>query len=315
MPHLIITYGSAGSGKGYIYPKYTSLLNSCYSKMDPITEANTFVAEIDPYVESDIGYKDTVFQIICDFFQACQVQMETKTGLGMHLKTLLSNVVSTDRCSASALSASLTAAYQFTRRKYNAKLNADIAQAVKDNRNIIFETTGQHHDPLNWLWQCGSGPFCQADAYVKTIVYPYVNSKDILKRTHERFAIRVLEWYDCLKACKKELRKNKFGDFSVCLAKLPTQDVPRLPDIHELRTLIPAAQRHIIPYIDNNQVENIIIYDNAKNDTDPLWFNLKSTSRHGKTPEEKARELGFLMDTKNDMAPELRSKLAQAGKS
>ena len=188
MPHLIITYGPAGSGKGHLYPNYTRLLSTCYSSMKPITQDNTFVAEIDQYVENDPDYKNEVFRIICDFFKTCKTQLKSaEVSLGAYIRQVVSDFENTDQCSAFELSKNLTDAYRYTRRKYDNMLTAKIAQAVKDNQNIIFETTGQHAEPLNWLWHCGrdsenwSGPFCVAPNYVKTIIYPYVDPERLLQ--------------------------------------------------------------------------------------------------------------------------------------
>jgi hypothetical protein len=317
MPHLIITYGPAGSGKGHLYPKYTQLLSKCYSSMDPITQDNTFVAEIDQYVESDPDYKDAVFRIICDFFENCQAQLETPESLGTYIKKVLSDFERMDECSATALSADLTRAYRYTRSKYDAKLNADIAQAVKENRNIIFETTGQNSDPLNWLWYCGSGndnwsgPFCAAPKYVKTVIYPYVDPDRILQQAQERFARRVVGWYMCLKSCRKRLGTGKFTEFSTCLVGATNAPVPRLPNLNELRTLIPVAQRNVIPYIDNEQIENIIIYNNLEGVHDPMVFNIKGPIGYCTSLAEESRKRRFLLENGNGLAPELRSRLMQ----
>ena len=319
MPHLIITYGPAGSGKGHLYPNYTRLLSTCYSSMKPITQDNTFVAEIDQYVENDPDYKNEVFRIICDFFKTCKTQLtssSSEVNLGAYIRQVVSDFENTDQCSASELSKNLTDAYRYTRRKYDNMLTAKIAQAVKDNQNIIFETTGQNAGPLNWLWHCGrdsenwSGPFCVAPNYVKTIIYPYVDPERILQQARDRFVRRVVGWYTCLKECRVHLKKGDFAEFPTCLAKGTDTPVPRLPNIKELRELIPVAQQNIIPYIDNKQIENIIIYNNLEGDTDPMRFNIQSSGFRTSTDEQN-RKLEFLMKNGDMLVPELRNRLMQ----
>ena len=51
MPHFIVTYGPAGSGKGHIRDKYLSYLRDIHDVS--FNETNTFEANIDSYVEKD----------------------------------------------------------------------------------------------------------------------------------------------------------------------------------------------------------------------------------------------------------------------
>ena len=54
MPHFIVTYGPAGSGKGHIRDEYRSYLHNIHDVI--FDENNTFEANIDSYVEKDEKY-------------------------------------------------------------------------------------------------------------------------------------------------------------------------------------------------------------------------------------------------------------------
>ena len=70
------------------------------------------------------------------------------------------------------------------------------------------------------------------------------------------------------------------------------------------------AQQNIIPYIDNKQIENIIIYNNLEGDTDPMRFNIQSSGFRTSTDEQN-RKLEFLMKNGDMLVPELRNRLMQ----
>jgi len=311
MPHLIITYGPAGSGKGFIRKKYTAVINSMYPQMDAIEYENTFVAEIDHHVENDGEYQNAVFVAICNFFDECNPGvMRTPVSFSKHLRELLSDFETNEPCSASRLSDRLTMIYQRFRTKYNSTLDCEIQDAVKKKQHIIFETTGQNRNPLDWLWQCPgntqdsewTGPFCNVVGYVKTVVYPYVEPEMILSQATLRFIERVVSWYACLKECKTHLSQKSFNGFQSCLRNQQTVGVPRLPDLKELAELIPLAQDNIVPYIENRFVDNIILFDNNRTESEPLYFNMKTKSQNTK------RIIKFLSKCKN-MSPLLKNTL------
>jgi hypothetical protein len=299
MPHLIITYGPAGSGKGFIRQHYIPLLQKMHPGMGEINSENTFVAEIDSFVEADPDYKKQVFALLCTFFDKCEkanTSLATEQSLGAYIDELLTDFKEGgDHCDAWHLSMGLTKIYKTTRVRYDGFLNNDIKTAIASQKNIIFETTGQNGNPLDWLWHCGerSGPFCEeAKGYLSTIVYPYVKPEIIIRRAKKRFCSRILGWYKCLKTCKAALSDKSFTSFNKCLTM--GKDVPRLPDLQELKTLIPNAQKHLIPYITNNRVTNIIVFDNDGATESPVCFNLK------KPTEKDKQRMGRVLYKHND---------------
>ena len=73
MPHFILTYCPAGSGKGFIRDKYLS-----YLQMNPnyrglyFNSDNTFEANIDSYVENDELYIRKSIEATEEFISACR---------------------------------------------------------------------------------------------------------------------------------------------------------------------------------------------------------------------------------------------------
>ena len=308
MPHLIITYGPAGSGKGFIKGKYIPLLQKMYPDLGKLTPDNTFVAEIDNYIESDSEYKQQVFAIMCAFFDTCQKGLGSTTQLSRYIDTLLKDFTKTGACSASQLSKDLTQVYKAFKGKYNRILDRDIATAVSHGQNIIFESTGQFDNPLDWLWHCPAmdtqhpwtGPFCTASTYVTTITYPHVAPDVILERTRKRFRVRVLGWYNCFRDCSKLLSEKSFTSFQTCLQMQSDVTAPRLPDLVELKEIIPRSQKNLVPYILNNRIDNIIVFDNAPTKNDPVCFNLKKLTLKNKDRIQKA-----MLDFGGNMEPDL----------
>lgn len=313
MPHLVITCGPAGSEKGFVKPKYIAMLQKKYPNMAPITPENTFIAEIENYVESDADYKKAVFHALCEFFDKCGAKdMSSKSELRVQLQKMFDGSTS-EECSASNLSQKLFQIYNTTRQKYSRVFDEGIANAVRQGQNVIFETTGQHKDPLCWLWHCPSsaqdwaGPFCSpGQSYVKTVVYPYVDPKEIITLARERFVICLMSWFECLQNCRLYLKAKSFANFSICLDRKMSDETPRLPNLEELQLLISKSQKNIIPYIDNNRVDNIIVFDNDKFKKDPVCFNLKNFNE-----DDKAKSRCILLKFNQRMAPELLQKLVK----
>ena len=280
MPHYIVTYGPAGSGKGYIKPHYLKHIEEEHKEQ--ILAANTFIAEIDNYVESDPEYKQKVFDILCNFFDKCAKNATLEgTSIGDYLNDLLKDFTTRADCTAWDLSDRLTKVYIDTRRKKNAQLDADIENAVKKGFHIIFETTGQNPNPISWLWHCSdkwNGPLCEKKDYTVSIVYPYVHSRTVLDRARKRFVSRVKGWYGCIKQCKQFLSNSdvSFMGFNKCIMEAKESGVPRLPNIAELESLIPKAQQNLVPYIAAGQVGNIYIYDNDASSKQVMGINIKN---------------------------------------
>ena len=72
MPHFIVTYGPAGSGKGHIRDKYLSYLRNIHIHDVSFNETNTFEANIDSYVEKDERYIQRSIEATQEFIKACQ---------------------------------------------------------------------------------------------------------------------------------------------------------------------------------------------------------------------------------------------------
>lgn len=265
MPHFIITYGPAGSGKGFIKENYIQWLNNKYPNMK-IDATNTVVAEIDNFVESDPVYKTKVFECVCTFIDECKINVSSTDSLRDHLVNVLNDWGdSTKRCSASRLSKELTAIYKTARIPKNSALDALIVAGVAANKNVIFESTGQYATPLDWLWRCGSdwnGPLCKNMAYTKTIVFPYVNEDTVLQRAKDRFSERVIKMYDNLKKCSKSFRHREIREAFECFEAAKAGTPPRLPDIPELQENIQKAQQHLVPYITNQEISHVLLIDN-----------------------------------------------------
>src|SRR5579872_6951329 len=188
MPHLIITYEPSGSGKGYALPKYTQALSELYPG-DPLVDP--FIAEIDTLVETDPRFQSLATQIICSFIEDNKVEVEDLALFRQHLTDIVE-----DADVIRPLSKRLTSAYMMVRRDHDVRLDVALLAAIRDNQNIIFESTGKQRNPLDWLL-----PLVPLDKYIVSIVFPVVKPLDIIRRAKERLVNRILAWHKCLQRC------------------------------------------------------------------------------------------------------------------
>lgn len=285
MPFFIITYGPAGSGKGYLKPTYLKLL-------DPESKINRndiFTAEIDNYVEQDDKYKDGVYRVVFDLINGCYKQNKIKNGDPTDtptntptdtkaLEDFLDDVmrkweVGGGMCSATKLSEDLTNLYTSVRRDHNNALDGALMTAITERKNIIFETTGKNPDPLGWLWGSDEkkGPLYGTD-YDVIIIFPYVHNKTILERAKNRFKNRVLSIEKCF---NNSPEPNNFVQCAREMNKRP----PRLPNIPALHASIADSQRNLLSYLNtsNDNIKKIIVVKNNAN-SGQEHINLKNSS-------------------------------------
>lgn len=282
MSHFIITYGPAGSGKGYVRQYFIEELNKLYP--DQIIQSdNIFEAEIDQYIEADDEYKKMVLKIMCDYFTTCA--NDYVKGQGTFTQHLRNKLQSPGECNVNILARQLQTAYMAIRAKYNYILDNDLKKAVEENKkDIVFETTGTYGtNPLDWLWHCPKetddkpwkGPLCKQKQNI-TIVFPFVKANLIIEQALSRFITAIMSWYKCLKNCQMDLHEKNFSGFLSCLSEQNQAVTPRVPDLEQLEKLIPNAQTNLIPYITNNMIDNIIIFNNDRSLQKPTVIALKS---------------------------------------
>ena len=278
MQHFIITYGPAGSGKGYIKKSYLQKLADKYPGSD-FSEDNTFIAEIDSMVEEDEEYIYGATQIMCKFFEDCAKTITSSESLGRFLDSVLLKW-NDEPCSGTTLSKSLTQLYFEIRRKYNSQNDKGITKAMKDGKNVIFETTGQNPNPLDWLWRCDwNAPLCKNTNYIVCIVFPIVDDEEILNRAKSRFKSRVMQAYKCFKGCSTSIGAREYEKAYSCMRQLEKFIPPRLPDLEELRRLIPNIQDNLVPYIKNAEIHNIVMVNNNENADKDVMINLRDPNQ------------------------------------
>ena len=163
-PHLIVTYGPAGSGKGFLRQNYQEWLEAIYG---PIL-GQIVQLEIDNYVEKDETYIEKATEITRAYIQLIRDNSDDR---GAILHEWMVN--------------DLAALYMGVRKFYNAQLDLDLEDAFENGDNVIFETTGANS--IKWLLDMAKE---SSYPYIITIVYPLVKRKTILERAEERFLKR-----------------------------------------------------------------------------------------------------------------------------
>ena len=235
MPHFIVTYGPAASGKGHIRDKYLSYLCNLYPHA-LFNETNTFEANIDSYVEKDERYIQRSIEATQEFITACQGTQA------------LGDCLQAREEARDALVTKLQENYFDVRRYYMYYMDQEIIKAMQQEKHIILETTGSFGPPT-WIFDFVERalhiPSLHECPYIFTVVFPVVLPKTIQERAVDRFlgrAHRVLE-----------------NDVEGMYMKEP----PRLPSIVELREKsIPQSHDNFVKILADDRFQHVLLYNN-----------------------------------------------------
>ena len=268
-PYIIITLGPPGSGKSTLINETISYLNfdSDYVKI-----------LVDDLVENNKLFKEKISSIISDILKKCK----KKRVHCLDEECKECNTSSYYEEHSDELLKKFSDAYLSVRKAPNcvddSNLNCDeyndekLTKAIKEKKNIIFETTGLNP---NWLL---SEPFINENSdYTVIFAYSLVNFDKLIERNKQR----------ALKSIK-EFQNNKI------------KPAPRLPyikpetfkiKVNEIRkTLLKLFNKCIITHIDkicgNKQIDNLLIFDNNETSM-KLVFDSQKTNEYNKS------ELGF----------------------
>lgn len=299
MPHLIITYGPTGSGKGYLYNKFVSRLSKQHPELGDITAENSFFAEVDSYIEGSVEYKMGVWDTLKDFYTKTGTNHEMVPFLRENLQLYAygkENVIGPD------ISNRMFAVYGSVKDTVKKKFLTDFKAAVAAQKHIIYELTGSSgSNPLEKFFGKDGLLGDQYENYTISIVFPFVRDDVIIDRATDRFIERVALAEPMVLGALKAFSPG--GDTMKALQYLADfQKIipPRLPDVQELRTKkIKVAQENLVQYIRDNVVENVIVYDNNFGSTID-GFNVK----HLKDQEKIHRQM-FADKYKEHIAPPL----------
>lgn len=269
--HFIVTYGPAGSGKGFIKNRYMEYLKTAHPGII-INDENTFYAEIDNFVEKNDEYKKAIIKNLDDFFKRSfggdieydkqtiqKVQsyiMAYSSGENITIDTAIED-------SINIMISDLNETYFLARKPFNEILDKELANAIEAQKNIIYETTGGTPDPIGWLWKFDGSPlYKKTDRYVFSIVYPFVQDTTIEKRNIGRFITRLTDYYVNIKKASVELSKLNVDKAKILLDKVSQSLPPRIVNPREVKENAQKAQKNIIEYTNNGVIDHVLLYDN-----------------------------------------------------
>lgn len=252
-PHLIVTYGPAGSGKGFLRQNYQEWLEEIYG---PILR-RIVQLEIDNYVEKDETYIEKATEITTGYIRAIrdnksddEVTIAQRAAIEASLHEGLVN--------------DLAALYMRVRQFYNAQLDLDLEDAFANGDNVIFETTGANS--IKWLLDMAKE---SSYPYIITIVYPLVQRKTILGRAEERFLKR--------KMCLQQANGDEW---------LEKCEPPRLPAPSVIMSGIGAAQKNLVSLMADPTVDHILLYNNNPHCDSGTCFRIDIGHQATKTHRE-----------------------------
>ena len=175
MPHFIVTYGAAGSGKGHIRDKYLAYLRDIHDVS--FNETNTFEANIASYVEKEERYIQRSIEGTQKFITACQGKA-------------LGDCLWAREEARDALVTKLQKNYFEVRKYYSHYMDQEIIKDAEQGKHIILESTGSFSRPT-WIFefvgQASNFP------YIFTVVFPVVLPETIEERAVDPFLKRA-QW-------------------------------------------------------------------------------------------------------------------------
>ena len=158
-PIIIIKYGPTGSGKGSaVVTKQIEALGI------PLDHYLTF--EVDSVIESVASYKRGTVKI--------RVNRNSNKMTNTNMYRQLKNLYFATR-----------KAKNYNNKSINSKIDTLLERALKDRKNIIFETTGSRYDgnhPFKWLLDLVH----LQSRYKIVVIYPFVGVDDLKARVVRR---------------------------------------------------------------------------------------------------------------------------------
>ena len=229
MPHFIVTYGPAGSGKGHIRDEYLSYLHNIHNVI--FDENNTFEANIDSYVEKDEKYIQKSIDATQEFINLCKDFNR------------LGDCLQAREEARDALVTKLQKNYFEVRKYYSHYMDQEIIKATEQKKHIILETTGSFGPPT-WIFDfvARAAPYA---TYIFTVVFPVVLPETIEERAVDRFLARA----------NRVLENDVVGMYM--------KEPPRLPSIVELREKnIPRSHDNFVETMADGRFQHVLLYNN-----------------------------------------------------
>lgn len=308
---FLITFGPAGSGKGYIMPNLLTHIANVHPNIKNIGELK--YARIDDFVEVDRMYVENSLALVptnilsdpsfTSYLQDLVDIKASETEINRNLSNIATQQFSGNFRKLETLADKYYETYTTSRKTYDKTLDDNLIMWLKSRNNIVFETTGQSN--FNWLFSFTPLKNEQVlNDYIIILVYPYVASETILARALNRFIVRVDDSIKLGKFTKDTTSHtpeftryvenveygNRIGNKKV--------EPPRLPKLltgeYSLYKSITAIQNTIANYIgecldtNTSKIDTIMLYDNTK--TSPIL-----------TVGIKCREMTKLSEQCNDL--------------
>lgn len=277
---FIITFGPAGSGKGYIMDALEKYLKNDNDIKMPLDYK---YARIDDFIEVDKEYvKNSIDETINIFSDEHLTNYIDNMGDINNCITEIDNFLTNNKMSQELellenKSLNYVKIYMDTRRKYNGTVDANINLWLSNREHIIFETTGQNN--FDWLYEYTllSNKDVKND-YKILLIYPYVETKIILARALNRFTTRVnmAKNVGKINSITDTQDENYIQYINNIVTKTKINNIlpesPRLPTLvsgnYSIFYSINNIQNNIANYL--NQCENddkvniILLYDNMQ---------------------------------------------------
>lgn len=256
-PSIIFTNGPTGSGKSSLLAKTLELI---YKTQKPTFES--FL--IDDYVEQSETYKNKVKDIIRDFncgqpSETCNLENPSQTLLSAFASAYF-EVRNKGPCNKPPV----------TSLSCKDVYNDDLMNAIKQNKNILIETTGKKI-PLDYLQKLL--PLTNEN-YNVIFVYSIVNFEELMKRNKSRAKNQMKAFIDSnyadpaprLPDISPEAFKQSTKDIEQTLVTLRNICLRQGRPPKETCGDINSNGNYVLLIFDNNAKVSDLIYDSRSND-------------------------------------------------
>lgn len=269
---FIITFGPAGSGKGYIERfLFDSIYANLQDKLYPRDTRKQYYARIDDYVDMDFDYNYNVAKYLKENIFSEELYDKHINVINQQPDNIINNIINSSgnleiNNMLKRIAENFTQFYFSRRRYYSTTLDNELNRNLKDRNNIIYETTGI--SKIDWIFTNTFLKYKQIrDNYYVVIVYPFVDNTTILTRALTRFAKRAKALHD---DNIHLMSANELSEYISNKISSSTYSPPRLPLLvgdNSLKDSISIIQQNISHYIEScisniGEVDIIMLYDN-----------------------------------------------------
>jgi len=263
---FIITFGPAGSGKGYIEEYYKNEIYNKYKNILRHDNFNPYYALIDDYIEKDYDYNYKSIEYCRNNIE--KIRQTFMSDNNNNNINLAENIIKGNHSEkidlANEIGDDLGKIYFDVKKKYNATNDNMININLAKRNDIVYETTG--NNKFDWIFEETHLKYDYVrNSYIIIIVYPFVRISKILERACSRFIKRV-DKIDYNNISDND-SLSSFVQQNFLLEDFLPPRLPKLSGDNSLYGSIKNIQDNISDYMikcatGTSNVNEIMLYDN-----------------------------------------------------